>query len=157
MKCNSDGASIGCSRAAACGGVFRNSSSNFLGAFAVNLGTSNALCSEIIGAMLAIEIAHRMNWRYLWLETDSMLVSLAFKSSKVVPWHLQNRWNNCIHLISSMHFFVTHIYREGNKCVDILASIGLSTTSHVWFSEPPDNIRADLVTNKLGLPNFKIA
>jgi hypothetical protein len=38
VKCNSDGASLGNPGTAACGGVFRNSNSEFLGAFAINLG-----------------------------------------------------------------------------------------------------------------------
>ncbi|KEH22788.1 hypothetical protein MTR_7g057410 [Medicago truncatula] len=72
---------------------------------AKNLIISSTNMAELIGAMLVIEIAHRMNWWYLWLETDSM---------------------------------------EGNKCANILANIGLPTASHVWFSQPPDNIREDL-------------
>jgi len=59
IKCNTDRASLGNPGQAACGGLFRNSSSNFIGGFAVNLGVSSALCSELIGAMLAIEIAHK--------------------------------------------------------------------------------------------------
>ena len=107
--------------------------------------------------MVAIEIVHKKDWHYFWLETYSMLVSLAFKSSKVMPWHLQNRWNNYIHLTTFMNLFVTHIYREGNKCDDTLANTGLHLASHVWFSQPPDSIKADLVHNKLGLPRFRIS
>lgn len=43
VKCNSDGASLGNPGAAACGGIFRNSNSDFVGAFAINLGVTNAL------------------------------------------------------------------------------------------------------------------
>jgi len=56
-----------------------------------------------------------------------------------------------------MTFYVTHIYREGNKCADILANTGLSIVSHQWFDQPPANIRANLVTNKIGLPKFIIS
>jgi len=56
-----------------------------------------------------------------------------------------------------MNFHVSHIYREGNKCADALANLGLSLVSHEWFSQPPSKIRADLVTNKLGLPNFRVS
>jgi len=156
-KCNTDGAALGNPGQAACGGLFRNSSSVFIGGFAVNLGITSALCSELVGAMLAIEIAHKKGWISLWLETDSNLVFLAFKSPKIIPWHLQNRWSNCIHLLSSMNFHVSHIYREGNKCADSIASLGLSIVSHVWFNQAPSIIRADLVTNQLGLPNFRVS
>jgi len=75
---------------AACGGLFRDANSNFLGAFSVNLGFTSALCSELIAAMVAIEIANQKHWYNFWLETDSMLVFSAFKSSKIVPSHLKS-------------------------------------------------------------------
>jgi len=55
---------------AACGGIYRNSSSDFLEAFVVNLGINSAFNPELIGAMVTIEIVHYMNWYNFWLETD---------------------------------------------------------------------------------------
>jgi len=75
VKCNSDGASLGNPGNAAYGGIFRNSSSDFLGGFAINLGVSTALCSELIGAMVAIEIAYKEGWLSLCLETDVSFIS----------------------------------------------------------------------------------
>jgi len=43
------------------------------------------LGSSLFGVMQAIEIAHRNGWHNLWLETDSMLVLLAFRSVSLVP------------------------------------------------------------------------
>ena len=157
VKCNTDGASIGNPGISACGGLFRNANSEFLGAFAINIGLSSALLAELIGAMVAIEVAYHKGWHSIWLETDSMLVFQAFKSSKIIPWSLKNRWDNCLHLLSSMNFFVTHIYREGNKCADILANVGLSIASYSWFSQAPPEINLDFVKNKLGFPNFRVS
>jgi ribonuclease HI len=42
--------------------------------------------------MYAVELAHRFGWKNLWLETDSMLMVTALKSSKIISWHLKNRW-----------------------------------------------------------------
>jgi len=56
-----------------------------------------------------------------------------------------------------MQFYVTHIYREGNHCADLLANIGLNLHSYCWCTQPLPNIMADLVTNILGLPNFRIS
>jgi ribonuclease HI len=126
VKCNSDGASLGNPGPSSCGGLFRNSKGEFLGAFAYNLGISNSLSAELNGAMYAVELAHHYGWKSLWLETDSVLVVNAFKSSKIIPWHLKNRWDNCLLLISSMKFFVSHIYREGNTCADKFVNLGLS-------------------------------
>jgi len=101
----------------------------FLELLHIIFGISNSLVAELNGAMFAIELAHHRGWNHIWLETDSVLVTLAFKSKKIVPWQLRNRWENCLHLISSMSFFVTHIYRKGNHCADQLTNIGLSLNS----------------------------
>lgn len=63
---------------------------NHLGSFAVNIDTLKA---ELIGAILAVEIAYQNYWGKLWLETDSKLVVAAFKSNpSVLPWQLRQRW-----------------------------------------------------------------
>ncbi|PNY15736.1 ribonuclease H [Trifolium pratense] len=105
VKCNTDGASTASS--SACGGIFRNNKAEFLCGFAENIGLSSALIVELYGAMNAIEIAASKNWRNLWLETDSILVVMAFKSPQLVPWFLSNRWNNCILSTLSMNFIVS--------------------------------------------------
>lgn len=141
---------------AACGGLFRDANANFLGAFSINLGVTSALCSELIAAMVAIEIANHKQWVNFWLETDSMLVFLAFKSSKIVPWHLKNRWDNCMHLLQHFNFNVSHIYREGNHCADQLVNFGLSIPSYTWFQNLPVQIYEHFDRNRLSIPNFRL-
>lgn len=53
--------------------------------------------------MFSIEIAAKKGWKNLWLETESQLVVIAFKDNLLVPWDLQNRWKNCLLLVSSMN------------------------------------------------------
>jgi len=89
IKCNVDGASEGNPGPASCGGIYRDKNGAFMGAFAYNLGISNSLFAELNGAMYAIELACQKGWNNLWLETDSTLVTLAFKSSDIVPWQLK--------------------------------------------------------------------
>lgn len=55
----------------------------------------------------------------------SMFVILAFKSINIVPWHLRNRWKNCIELTSRMSFKFSHIFHYGNNCADKIASHGI--------------------------------
>jgi hypothetical protein len=76
IKRNIDGACKGNPGPSSCGGIFRNSFAEFLGTFACNLGISNSLISELNGAMLAIEIASQKGRNRIWLETDSVLVTL---------------------------------------------------------------------------------
>ena len=135
IKCNIDGAAVGNLGPASCGGIYRDNSGEFLGDFAYNLGITNSLNAELNGAMYAIELAAQKGWGHIWLETDSTLVTLAFKNKKIVPCQLRNRWENCIHLISSISFFVTHIYREENHCADQLANIGLAFNTYILVGQ----------------------
>jgi ribonuclease HI len=107
--------------------------------------------------MTAIEIAHLKGFQNVWLESDSQLVILAFKSISVIPWSLRNRWYNCIFRLRNMRFFVSHIYREVNACADDLANLGLTLPSSelFWSDIIPDFIREEYTGNRLGMPNFR--
>jgi len=152
---NTDGAVTKNPPKAACGGIFRSSEGFTRGCFAQNLSTESAFIAEIYGAILAIEITHSKNWNHIWLETDSMLLMLAFKNNHMVPWSIRNRWSNCMKVTRNMNFLVSHIYREDNVCADALANIGLNIQGFVWWQDAPNNIRQDVVKNKLGMPNFR--
>ena len=153
MKCNTDGSAN--NSTTVCGGIFRNYKADFVFCFAENTGVGNALHAELSGAMRAIEIAASRNWTHLWLELDSSLVVNAFKSNSMVPWHLRNRWYNCLCLTRNMNFMVSHIFREGNPCADSLANVGL-TLDHLtcWYNLPPF-IQKPFVENKIGWPMFR--
>jgi ribonuclease HI len=155
IKCNCDGASLGNTGFSACGGIFRNADSSFLGVYALNIGVSTSLKAELIGAMIAIETATNKGWSNMWLESDSMLVVLAFSSARIVPWSLRNRWDNCLLLISNMNFYVSHIYREGNHCADKLANLGLSLPTFTWWDHIPHVLLDDFGRNRLGMPYFR--
>ncbi|GAU40207.1 hypothetical protein TSUD_397340 [Trifolium subterraneum] len=94
VKCNTDGPALGRPGLASCGALFRDYTATFLGGFSINIGNSYALHAELISVMNAIEIAHSKGWNNLWLKSDSKLVNIAFKTSHIVPWKLQNRWFN---------------------------------------------------------------
>jgi ribonuclease HI len=153
IKGNCDGAFA--SGKAACGGIFRNSLGQFLGCFAEGLSYGNSLFAELCGAMRSIEFAQSKSWNNFWLETDSMLVVQAFKNSAIVPWQLRNRWINCQIIISNMNFLASHIYREGNSCADVLANIGLTLDTYVYYYSLPLHVRGDYVKNRLGWPSFR--
>ncbi|GAU44578.1 hypothetical protein TSUD_139510 [Trifolium subterraneum] len=59
LKCNTDGASNNLT--ASCGGIFRNSNSEFICGFVDNIGHNSAYIVELCGAMRAIEIAASQN------------------------------------------------------------------------------------------------
>lgn len=155
IKCNSDGAAKGSLGIAGCGGIFGDKSTATLGCFACNIGISFAFNAELVGAMIAIETAHKKVWINFWLECDSSLVMSAFKSPNIVPWKLRNRWENCLHVIKGMNFIYSHIYREGNTCENKLVSFGTSIQGLVWWDLIPSFISEDFYHKRLGLPNYR--
>jgi ribonuclease HI len=157
LKCNIDGAVVGCPGSASCGGVFRNHSSDFVLGFAEPLGLATSYFAELCGAMRAIEIAFQNDWHNIWIESDSTLVVSAFQSPhREVPWVLRNRWKNVLHMVSSMNCIVTHIFREGNQVADLMANHGLTLASIVYWHVAPLFIRDCFDKNKLGIPCFRL-
>jgi len=69
----------------ACADIFRNSNGASIDCFASNLGISNVLYVKAYGSRLALEVAFERIWNHLWIENDSKLATLAFKSSQIVP------------------------------------------------------------------------
>jgi ribonuclease HI len=153
VKCNCDGASTQLS--SACGGIYRNHLAEFICCFAENTGTNSAYFAELCGAMRAIEIAADNGWRNVWLETDSSLVVLAFRTTSLVPWKIRNRWNNCMHTITTMNFLISHIYREGNGCADTLANIGLTLVHPIFWNDLPQAIFECFSSDRLGRAKYR--
>lgn len=105
--------------------------------------------------MRAIELTAQYQWSNLWLEYDSALVANTFTNHYLIPWKLRNRWENCLNLTSNMNLLVTHVYREGNGCVDALANKGLNLNVFTVWLEIPAIIRGNSDRDRLGLPNFR--
>jgi len=78
IKANCDGAAT--TGATSCGGIFRNSSGQFLGCFVERLNAGNSLIAELCGIMRTLELAKQRNYTHIWLETDSRIAVFAFKS-----------------------------------------------------------------------------
>jgi len=153
IKCNIDGSAN--KNTSACRGIFRNSNADLMLCFAENTGCGNVFHVELSGAMRAIEIVDAHNWSNLWLELDSSLVVNAFKNKSVIPWSLSNRWNNCFYHHSTMNFFVSHIFREGNQCANGLVNFGLSLSHLTCWNQVPPFIQKFYVENKIGWPMFR--
>jgi len=95
------------------------------------------------------------NGSNLWLESDSSLVVKAFNNLSLVPCQLRNRWKNCLLTLSSMNFLVSHVYREGNQCDDLLGNLGLSSSTLTVWLDMPICIRQIFGKYKLDMPNFR--
>ena len=138
---------------AACGEIFRDHRGTFMGCFASNLGSVSVLEAELTRLILAMEYAGRFQWHSLWLESDSTSAVLAFKNSSMIPFRFRNRWHNCFQL--GITVICSHIYREGNCCADLLATIGHRLVGSIWFDSLPSSMSLDFFRERHGLPNFR--
>jgi hypothetical protein len=125
-----------------------------MGCFTLNIGQANAFQAELIGIMQAIELAHHHIWWNLWLETDSMMATLAYKSPSLIPWQLRIRWSNCMVLLKDMNFIMSHVYREGTSLADKLASMAFDSIGFTWFNSIPNPVLEIYNHNRLCLPCF---
>ncbi|KAK0605269.1 hypothetical protein LWI29_024814 [Acer saccharum] len=158
IKVNVDGCSKGNPGPAGCGGVFRVDNGRYIGAFAANLGFKDSVFAELMGIIMAVELAHSRRWRNLWIESDSTMALklLTTDSLHKVPAELVDRWLKCKSLVQEMDISCSHVYREGNVVADILANMGLCFPLPVWLECPPAPIHRDLVHDSLGLPRYRI-
>jgi ribonuclease HI len=150
IKANTDGSVTHAS--AACGGLFRDYTSRFLGGYAQRVN-GTVLHAELMSMILAMELAHRQGWLALWIESDSKAALQAFENHQVVPWDLRNRWSNCFSLHLNLRW--SHIYREGNACADKLANLGHSFVDLKWWNSMPLELRDTTLHDSLGLPSYR--
>ncbi|XP_057809152.1 uncharacterized protein LOC131023626 [Salvia miltiorrhiza] len=121
-KINIDGSVHGSPPLIHAGGVIRDSSS-VLGCFHFSAGRGWAFEAELLALIIALEQSVNHGWRHVWIETDcAYLVDLFSSRSDTVPWRFFSRWRKVLSSLAGFHFIITHIYREGNRVADCLAS-----------------------------------
>ncbi|XP_019431074.1 PREDICTED: uncharacterized protein LOC109338324 [Lupinus angustifolius] len=135
--------------------IFRNSDGEFMGCYASYFNIQNSIYAELLAATMAVIIAYEKGWRSIWLECDSKVVVDIFNGSKLVPWRLSNLMNKCNTAITSMHFMVTHIFRQGNSCADKLATYGVTSKTDSWWNSMPNFLYDDFHRNRNLLPNYR--
>ena len=88
----------------------------------------------------------------VWLECDFALVCAAFTAMTNVLRMLRNRFNTCLNYGEKIRFRVTHIFREGNVCVDKLANLGfIHRESFHWYNRLPSRLFLELFMNRYSL------
>jgi len=103
-----------------------------------------------------MEEAQKMGLTNVWLECDIALVCVAFTARTNVSWMLRNQWNTCLNYCGKIKFRVTHIFREGNACVDKLANLGfIQRESFHWYNMLPSSMFLEFFMNKNSLPMYR--
>jgi len=109
---------------ATCEGIFRGSMREFISVFSAFLEVQTVMVVEFYGVIHVMEEAQKMRLTNVWLECDFVLVCVAFTTRTNVLWMFHNRWNTCLNYCGKIKFKVTHIFHEGNACVDKLTNLG---------------------------------
>lgn len=84
--------------------LFGNFKEDCIGYFAVNLGIHNPFYAELMGIILAIKNVRTRNRNHLWIETDSLTATLAFKNPSIAPWSLYKIWCNYLKVYAFSNF-----------------------------------------------------
>ncbi|XP_057803758.1 uncharacterized protein LOC131019091 [Salvia miltiorrhiza] len=90
IKVNTDGSALGAPGKIAAGGVFRDNHGCVRGCFHQDGGKGFAFEAELLAVILAIQIAHERNWRFLWVESDSTYIVNLF-GCRGASWRLGRR------------------------------------------------------------------
>ena len=156
IKVNTDGSFNNNSRTGF-GGVYRDHEGIFLGGFSSKVVVPSAIDAEILAVLEALQVAWVRRWTHIWLETDSALMILYFKSPHLVPWRLSTQWKNCLYLSGLMTFRISHIFREGNSVADGLAKYGADNEGSVWWRTVPRFLISTYGYDLCSGPNFRRA
>ncbi|CAN0925767.1 Putative ribonuclease H protein At1g65750, partial [Linum grandiflorum] len=136
---------------AAGGGILRNSSGIFQGAFAANYGNCTITRAELRAVWYDLQLAWDMGYTNVNLQVDSEVVVSLIQSTGVTDL----RHQTCIEGLRNVlgrdwMVKITHTYREGNRVADFLAHRGhsLPYVTHLIDNlslEVTDCIRADMI------------
>jgi len=127
VKLNCDGAYKDSSGLASCGGLFQNSDGRWIKGYLQKFGTCDALCANMWGMYLRMQLAWRQGFHNLQVESDSKtLVTLITRKVKIngKPPTLIRRIQDLLNLNWQVHF--NHTWREGNRSADWMTNFNFS-------------------------------
>ncbi|KAF7818437.1 reverse transcriptase [Senna tora] len=126
-KLNCDGACSGNLGPFAIGGLIRDNLGNWVKGFSGFVGQGTALKAELWAIFSGTKLAFDLGCKFLWIETDSLLACKLLLDSALTNLH--EHWNlisSCRSILQKFsEFKVSHTFREGNQCADLLAKLSL--------------------------------
>lgn len=155
IKCNTDGACLEGGLRIGCGGVFRDSSGNWIFGFTRHIGEGSVLTAELWGIVSGLEIAWDTGYRKIWIESDSLTSVNLIKNgcSKLRSYYalvhravelLARDWEACI----------SHHHREGNRVADSLANSAANNVAGLTLFPNPPNFCIPLLRDDLSGTSF---
>jgi ribonuclease HI len=140
---NSDGAAKQSEKRAGCGGALRNDSGIWIDGFSKALGDTTAYMAELWGIYEGLSLASRRGVPRLELRTDSQVIATSLRhreTGSAMGGALMKKIQRLLQ--SPWEVKITHVYREANRCADMLANMGSESISGISFFEyPPERVK----------------
>jgi len=152
VKITTDGASRGNHGLAAAGGAIRNGQGEWLGGFALNIGSCAAPLAELWGAYYGLLIAWDKGFRRVELDLDCKLV-VGFLSTGVSNAHPLSFLVRLCQGFFTRDWLVrvSHVYREANRLADGLANYAFTLPLGLHcFDACPEGVRLLLLADVNG-------
>lgn len=153
FKMNVDGSFRSSEGNAACRGLICDSMGKFLKAFHCNLGFYNVIWSELWALRLGIILACDLCLTRVIFELDSSVVVHMVHTGTSSTCFLRPLLQEVVSFLKlpDWETSVIHSYREGNRCVDLLANLGHGG-SFTWcvLNEAPHSLRLLLLEDAMG-------
>jgi ribonuclease HI len=139
---NTDGAAKAMEKKAGCGGVLRDDKGSWIDGFAKALGDTTAYMAELWGIHEGLALAYRRRVMKLELRTDSQVLAQSLKERKNGSVPGCALMKKIIELLDGpWEVQITHVYREANRCADMLANMGSEGSSGInYFENPPTRV-----------------
>jgi ribonuclease HI len=136
---NTDGAAKISDRIAGCGGIVRNNSGAWVEGFAMALGDTTAYMAELWGVFEGLVLAKRLGATKLELRIDSAVIVQSLQARQEGSPMGATLLKKIYKIMEDFQeVCIIHVYREANRCADMLANIGCrSSGSTVYFEYPP--------------------
>uniref|UniRef100_A0A5B7BAB3 Putative LINE-type retrotransposon LIb DNA n=1 Tax=Davidia involucrata TaxID=16924 RepID=A0A5B7BAB3_DAVIN len=138
VKLNTDGSAKGNPGSAGFGGVIRDETGRWIKGFFGYIGVCSSIVAELWAIREGLRIMAELNHPYIIVESDcetaiSLLKGSSLKDSAHTAlledsWHYASKMRSCI---------FSHTLREGNKCADMAANMGVNQSIGLNIMESP--------------------
>ena len=126
-KLNTDGASFGNPGKAGGGGIIRDSQGNWIKGYSRSIGFTTSNIAELWALRDGLNLAIQLGLQQIEVELDAKVIVDLLNSNNNPNTAYSPLLSDCRLLLAGIpQVRVAHVFREANKCVDLLAKKGCS-------------------------------
>ena len=132
---------------------WKSENGGWVAGFARRIGNTNSYMVELWALHDGLKLCLQMNAHSIIIELDAKVVMDALNSPNSPNSFSSSILKECKHMANRLpQKIFRHVYREANKCADLLARIGLLLDNDfIVFSSPPMDLASFLEADANGL------